>query len=88
MSKTSKGDADKPKLPSLDEALEAVTTHPVITLAELAVLTGTSLATAQRHAATGTLPEPIRTARIGQRWIIPSAGVRKLLEMEPEQVSA
>ncbi|BBX35984.1 helix-turn-helix domain-containing protein [Mycolicibacterium mageritense] len=70
------------KLPSMDAALEAVKTSPAISLAELAVLTGVSLATAQRHAAAGDLPSPLRVVRMGQRWIVPSVHVRELLGLE------
>ncbi|SIC64877.1 Uncharacterised protein [Mycobacteroides abscessus subsp. abscessus] len=88
MSTTKTKESAKTPLPSMDEAMDAVMTKPAITLAELAVLTGTSLATTQRHALTNTLPEPIRTARIGQRWIVPSAGVRRMLELDAEQVAS
>lgn len=66
----------------MDAALEAVTNSPAISLAELAVLTGVSLATAQRHAAAGDLPSPLRVVRMGQRWIVPSVHVRELLGLE------
>lgn len=69
-------------LPTMDAALESVKNSPAITLAELAVLTGVSLATAQRHAAKDDLPSPLTVVRMGQRWIVPSVHVRELLGIE------
>lgn len=66
--------------PTAAEAMERLMNVPAIDLIDLAVLTGVSTATVHRHAAEGKLPVP--TARIGQRWIVPSAPVRKFLKIE------
>lgn len=62
------------------DALERVRSQPAIDLADLAVLTDVHVSTIQRSAARGDLPVP--SARIGQRWIVPSAPVRELLHLE------
>lgn len=84
VAKTKKGAAlpNKKRLhpPTPAEAMERLMTVPAIDLIDLAVLTGVSTSTVQRHAAEDKLPVP--TARIGQRWIVPSAPVRKLLKIE------
>ncbi|MCB1257112.1 MAG: helix-turn-helix domain-containing protein [Microthrixaceae bacterium] len=76
------------RLPTVEEATERAMTLPAITLSDLAVLTGVGVSTVQRAAVKGTLDVP--AARIGQRWIIPSAPVRELLRMnvKPEQGAA
>ncbi|MCB1258509.1 MAG: hypothetical protein KDB26_15465 [Microthrixaceae bacterium] len=83
VTKTKKGSAapNKKRLhpPTPAEALERLMTAAAIDLIDLAVLTGVSTSTVQRHAAEDKLPVP--TARIGQRWIVPSAPVRKLLQI-------
>lgn len=70
------------KSPTMEEAMEAVRTMPALTIAEAAVLMRVSTATALRRAAKGDLPAPVTAARLGQRWIVPSAGVRAFLGIE------
>lgn len=78
MSRTATKAADR--LPSPEQAMERLMGFPAITLSDLAVLMGVGLSTVQRAAAGGTLDVP--TARIGQRWVIPSAPVRKMLQLD------
>lgn len=66
--------------PEMDAAMETLRAHTVITVKELAALTGVSFSTIVRRAEEGTLPVP--TSRIGQRWIIPTPPVRKWLGIE------
>lgn len=73
--------APKRPLPSVDDATRRVMTQPAVGLADVAALLGVSLATVQRQAAAGTLP--VRTVRIGQRWIATSKSVQELLDIEP-----
>lgn len=65
--------------PTMEQAMHSLLTKPAITLREFSVLVGTSHSTTQRHAAAETLPSQVKTVKIGQRWIIPSVGVRELL---------
>jgi predicted site-specific integrase-resolvase len=67
-------------VPTYDEALERLMTLVVIDMADLAVLTGVHVSTAQRRAVRGDLPVPFM--RIGQRWIIPSKPVREALHLD------
>lgn len=67
------------KHPTVEDATARVIGQPAIDLADLAVLTGVHVSTLQRSATRGDLPVP--SARIGQRWIIPSAPVRELLHL-------
>ncbi|MBN7483728.1 hypothetical protein [Mycobacteroides abscessus] len=64
----------------VEEALGRVRSQPAIDLADLATLTDVHVSTVQRAAARGDLPVPV--ARMGQRWIVPSAPVRELLHLE------
>lgn len=64
----------------VEEALDRVRSQPAIDLADLAVLTDVHVSTVQRAAARGDLPVPV--ARMGQRWIVPSAPVREMLHLE------
>lgn len=61
-------------------ALHRVQTRAAIDLADLALLTGVHYSTLRRQADAGDLP--VDAARIGQRWVIPSAPVRKMLCLE------
>lgn len=63
--------------PTVAEATERVMTQAAIDLSDLAVLLNVGLSTTQRAAARGDLP--VRMTRLGQRYVIPSAGVRELL---------
>lgn len=78
--------APKRPLPSVDDATRRVMTQPAVGLADVAALLGVSHATVQRQAAAGTLP--VKTVRIGQRWIVTSASVREMLDLEPVKASA
>lgn len=62
-----------------DDAMSRVMNNAAIDLADLAVLMGVHVSTLQRAANNNDLPVPI--ARVGQRWIIPSAPVRQLLHL-------
>lgn len=62
-----------------DDATRRVLEQPAIDLADLALLMGVSISTVQRAAARDDLPVP--TARVGQRWIVPSQPVRELLHL-------
>ncbi|WP_459953101.1 helix-turn-helix domain-containing protein [Mycobacterium avium] len=64
----------------------ACSPDPAISLADLAAITGVSLATVHRQVAANALP--VKTVRIGQRWIVTSASVRDMLDLEPVKVSA
>lgn len=66
-------------LPTVEDATQRVMTQPAITLSDLASLLGVSMPTLHRHLSKGALP--VKTARIGQRWIVVSASVRELLDM-------
>lgn len=68
------------QLTRVEEALDRVRSQPAIDLADLAVLTDVHVSTVQRAAARGDLPVPV--ARLGQRWIVPSAPVREMLHLE------
>lgn len=65
--------------PTMDEAMTRLKEAPVIDLADLAVLTGVSMSTIHRQVNDDRLPVP--TARIGQRWIVPTAPVREWLKV-------
>jgi len=79
--------APKRRMPSKEEARRRVMTDPAITLADLAALMGVSLATVHRQVTAEALP--VKTVRIGQRWIATSKSVRELLDIDlPEKVSA
>lgn len=67
------------KHPTVEDATARVIGQPAIDLADFAVLAGVHVSTLQRAATRGDLPVP--SARIGQRWIIPSAPVRALLHL-------
>lgn len=67
---------------SVAAAVERVMTLPAVDLVDLALVTGVSVATIQRHAGKGELPVP--ASRIGQRWVIPSAPVRALLHLDSD----
>lgn len=71
---------ENPQVKRVDEALQRVKNQPAIDLADLAALTDVHVSTVQRAAARGDLPVPV--ARMGQRWIVPSAPVRELLHLE------
>lgn len=77
-----KGGKKRSHTPTPAEAMNRLMTVAAIDLIDLAVLTGVSTSTVQRHASEGKLPVP--TARIGQRWIVPSIPVRKLLMIEED----
>lgn len=64
---------------SVQDATRRVLTQPAIDLHDLALLMGVSMSTVQRAAARDDLPVP--TARVGQRWIVPSQPVRELLHL-------
>lgn len=64
----------------VEEALGRVRSQPAIDLADLAALTDVHVSTVQRAASRGDLPVPV--ARMGQRWIVPSAPVRELLHLD------
>lgn len=74
------------RLPSKEDATRRVLTDPAISLADLAAITGVSLATVHRQVAANALP--VKTVRIGQRWIVTSASVREMLDLEPVKASA
>ncbi len=65
---------------TLAAATQRLMDQPAIDLADLSILMGVSVSTAQRQAAKGSLPVPV--ARIGQRWIVPTVPVRKLLHLD------
>lgn len=70
------------RVPSREEALERLQTAAAIDLADFAALTGTAISLLyklanQEDTKPGSFPVTIR--RIGQRWIIPTAGVREFL---------
>ncbi|OKH71948.1 hypothetical protein EB73_09725 [Mycobacterium sp. SWH-M3] len=65
--------------PTREEAMARLKEAPVIDLADLAVLTGVSMSTIHRQVSGEKLPVP--TARIGQRWIVPTAPVREWLKV-------
>lgn len=69
------------KTTNAEAATARVLSQPAIDLNDLAALMGVSVSTVQRAAARDDLPVP--TARIGQRWIVPSAPVRELLRLTP-----
>jgi hypothetical protein len=69
-----------PKLPTVEEAKRRAITQTAIDMVDLAVLMNVHPATAVRAAARDDLPVP--ATRIGQRWVIPTAGVRALLGLE------
>lgn len=85
MDNTQKKDKKPTKVQALAAAVERVMSTPAVDLTDLALVMGVSVSTAQRHAAAGDLPVP--TARIGQRWIIPTAPLRAFLRVG-ETVSA
>ena len=69
-------------------ALHRVMTRPAIDMTDLAVLTGVHYSTLRRKAISDDgLPYPLTASRIGQRWVIPSVGVRKMLGLGDAQQS-
>lgn len=75
--KTAAGSGTKP---SLAAAMQRLKENPAIDLADFAVITGIGVSTAQRQAAQDRLPVPV--VRIGQRWIIPTPAVRKMMQVD------
>ena len=72
----------KRPLPTVAEAQERLMTQAAIDLYDFSVLMNVSLSTTPRAAARGDLP--VRMARLGQRYVIPAAGVRELLGLNAE----
>lgn len=74
------------KKPSKEEARRRALEDDAITLADLAALMNLSPATVQRQAAKGTLP--VKTLRVGTRWIVVAASVREALNLSPAKAGS
>lgn len=61
-------------------ALERVMKQAAIDMRDVSLLSGVHISTIQRAAQRGELPFPV--ARIGQRYVIPSAPVRAFLHLD------
>jgi hypothetical protein len=82
MGATKKKKPASSQVPTVAEAKARLMSQAAIDMADLAVLIGVHPATAQRSANRGDLP--VRTARVGQRWIVPSAPVKELLGLNAD----
>ncbi|KAA1430090.1 helix-turn-helix domain-containing protein [Mycolicibacter arupensis] len=69
------------KAEAIAAALDRVMTAPAVDLVDLSLVMGVAVSTVQRHAVAGDLPVPV--ARLGQRWIVPTAPLREFLRLEP-----
>lgn len=56
--------------------------EPTISVDQVASALGVSRATAYEAVRTGSIP----SIRIGKRYVIPTAGVRRLLQLDPPSV--
>lgn len=70
------------QFPTVEEARARLMSQAAIDMVDFAVLIGVHPSTAQRSANRGDLP--VRTARVGQRWIVPSEPVKQLLGLNAE----